>query len=98
MRRSTLACPGYARSLRLAAPLSWPVPDPGRGLKEQEKAIKYSDLVSNAVIFQNVVVQTRILRGLIADGYPVTRQDVATMSPYLTSHIKWFGDYIVEFL
>ncbi len=64
--------------------------------EEQEKVIKYNDLVANAVIFHNVVDQTRILRELKEEGFPVTREDVATLSPYVTSHIKRFGDYIID--
>ena len=62
----------------------------------REKVIKYNDLVANAVIFQNVVDQTRILRMLKEEGFPINREDVATLSPYVTSHIKRFGDYIID--
>lgn len=64
--------------------------------EEQEKVIKYNDLVANAVIFHNVVDQTRILRELKQEGFPVNREDVATLSPYVTTHIKRFGDYIID--
>lgn len=64
--------------------------------EEQEKAIKYNDLVANAVIFQNVVDQSRILHDLVAEGYAVRREDVAALSPYLASHIKRFGDYVID--
>lgn len=63
---------------------------------EQEKAVKYNDLVANAVIFHNVVEQTRIIRSLIRDGWKITRDDLAVLSPYVTSHIKRFGDYLIE--
>ena len=59
-------------------------------------AIADFDLVANAVIFHNVVDQTRILRELKQEGFPVNREDVATLSPYVTSHIKRFGDYIID--
>ena len=64
--------------------------------EEQEKMIKYNDLVANAVILQNVVDQSRILAELLAEGFPVYREDVAALSPYLTTHIKRFGDYVVD--
>ena len=64
--------------------------------EEQEKAIKYNDLVANAVIFQNVVDQSRILNELMTEGYAVRREDVAALSPYLTGHIKRFGDYVID--
>jgi Tn3 transposase DDE domain len=52
--------------------------------------------VANAVIFQNVVDVSRVLCELIAEGYPVKREDVAALSPYLTRHIKRFGDYFID--
>jgi Tn3 transposase DDE domain-containing protein len=64
--------------------------------EEQEKMIKYNDLVANAVIFQNVVDQSRILAELRAEGFPVHRQDVAALSSYLMTHIKRFGDYVID--
>lgn len=64
--------------------------------EEQEKIIKYNDLVANAVIFQNVVDISHVLQQLITEGYPVKREDVAALSPYLTRHIKRFGDYFID--
>lgn len=64
--------------------------------EEQEKIIKYNDLVANALIYHNVVDQTRILKELVNEGYPVNREDIARLSPYVTSHIKRFGDYIID--
>ncbi len=64
--------------------------------EEQEKRIKYNDLVANVIIFQNVVDMTRTLRELKREGYEVNREDVAALSPYLTRHIKRFGDYYVD--
>lgn len=64
--------------------------------EEQEKMIKYNDLVANCVIFQNVVDVSRILQELIAEGYPVEREQVTALSPYLTRHIKRFGDYVID--
>lgn len=63
---------------------------------EQEKAVKYNDLVANAVIFHNVVEQTRIIKSLMRDGWKVTAEDVTALSPYMTSHIKRFGDYLID--
>jgi len=64
--------------------------------EEQEKRIKYKDLVSNVIIFQNVVDMRFALRQLRQEGYDVTREDVAALGPYITRHIKRFGDYIVD--
>ena len=64
--------------------------------EEQEKVIKYNDLIANAVIFHNVVDLTNVLRDLKLMGYLIDREDVAVLSPYMTSHIKRFGDYLID--
>lgn len=66
------------------------------GSEQQEKVIKYNELVTNAIIFQNVVDITAILRELKREGYMIDSEDVRFMSPYLISHIKRFGDYIID--
>jgi hypothetical protein len=33
------------------------------------------------------------LRALLAQGYPVRREDLAQLSPYQTRRLKRFGDY-----
>lgn len=63
--------------------------------EEQEKRIKYNDLVANAVAIQNVIDLTRAVSELIREGYPVKREDLAALSPYQTRHIKRFGDYLL---
>jgi len=64
--------------------------------EQQEKLIKYNNLVANALIFQNVIDQTRIIKALMDHGFPVIAEDLKTLSPYLTAHIKRFGDYVVD--
>ncbi|BAQ63191.1 mobile element protein (plasmid) [Geminocystis sp. NIES-3708] len=65
-------------------------------IEEMEKRIKYNDLVANAVIFHNVVELTNILQQLQKEGYFMDQKDVVFLSPYLTSHIKRFGDYFLD--
>jgi TnpA family transposase len=64
--------------------------------EEQEKIIKYNNLVANALIYQNVIDQTRIIKTLMREGFYVAREELKTLSPYLTKHIKRFGDYVVD--
>jgi TnpA family transposase len=64
--------------------------------EEQEKLIKYNNLVANALIFQNVIDQTRIIKDLMNEGFQVKSEDLKTLSPYLTKHVKRFGDYVVD--
>jgi TnpA family transposase len=63
---------------------------------EQEKRIKYRDLVANAVMLHNVVDMTNALYDLQRDGVCITPELVARLSPYLTEHIKRFGQYLVD--
>lgn len=57
---------------------------------------KYNTLVANALIFQNVIDQTRIIKNLMLDGFEIKAEDLKILSPYLTAHIKRFGDYVVD--
>ena len=63
---------------------------------EQEKAIKYNNVVANAVMCWNAVQQSRLIRLLRKSGWKITSTQVAYLSPYLTSHIKRFGDYTID--
>jgi len=63
---------------------------------EQEKCIKYNQLVANAIILQNMADLTAIVRELQAEGYPVTKEALSHLSPYLTEHIKRFGEYFLD--
>jgi TnpA family transposase len=63
---------------------------------EQEKAIKYNTILANAVILQNISDMTDTLYQLSQDGHLIGQEDLQHMSPYLTHHIKRFGDYFID--
>lgn len=63
---------------------------------EQEKRIKYLNLIANAVMLQNVVDMTDALGEMSKDGYVVSRELVSHLSPYLREHIKRFGEYVLD--
>ncbi|MUG98939.1 Tn3 family transposase [Scytonema sp. UIC 10036] len=63
---------------------------------EQEKRLKYLDLIASAVILQNTVDLTKAIQALTAEGYPVKPKTLAALSPYITRHLKRFGDYVVD--
>jgi hypothetical protein len=63
--------------------------------EEQEKRIKYNDLVANAAILHTVVDLTAALHELAAEGHTIAQEDVATLSPYVTRALKRFGDYVL---
>ena len=63
---------------------------------EQEKRIKYLNLVANAIMLQNVADMTDVLHQLAQEGFQITQAMVARLSPYLTEHIKRFGEYLLD--
>jgi TnpA family transposase len=64
---------------------------------EQEKMAIYNQLVANAVMLQNVVDQTHVLHELHQEGYPINKDDLAFMSPYVTRNLNRFGDYQTQY-
>lgn len=64
--------------------------------EEQSKIVKYNDLLANAVILHNVVDISNAIEKLNEDGIVVKKEDIKAMSPYMTSHIKRFGEYIID--
>jgi TnpA family transposase len=64
--------------------------------EEQEKILKFSTLLTNAVIFHTTVDMMVVLRELITEGWVVTPEDLAVLSPYLTARIQRFGVYATD--
>jgi hypothetical protein len=49
---------------------------------EQEKAIKFNDLVANLVILSTTLDISVAVNRLLAEGFPVHTEDLATISPH----------------
>lgn len=64
--------------------------------QEIEKRVKYLDLVASAVILQNAFDISKAVQILSGEGYPIRQQELASLSPYVTRHIKRYGDYVVD--
>jgi TnpA family transposase len=64
--------------------------------EEQEKVLKFSTLLTNAVIFHTTLDMMAAVRELIAEGWTVTFADLAVLSPYLTARIQRFGVYATD--
>ncbi|WP_020123596.1 Tn3 family transposase [Streptomyces canus] len=60
---------------------------------EQEKTVKFNVLLTNAVIFHNALDIAEIVRKLQEEGYVIGPEDLAHIPPYLTEHIRRFGEY-----
>ena len=63
---------------------------------EQEKQIKFSTLLTNAVIFHTTLDMMMVLRQLAAEGWEIKPGDLAVLSPYLTMRINRFGVYATD--
>ena len=65
-------------------------------LHEQRKIVKYNQLVANMIILHNVERMTHTLAGLRDEGFVLSSEVLAGLSPYRTSHINRFGDYTLD--
>ena len=63
---------------------------------EMEKAVKYTDLINNCVMLQNVIDMSDIIHQLTQEGAQIREDDIAFLSPYITKHIKRYGDYLID--
>ena len=64
--------------------------------EDREKRMKFNQLLADSVVLQNAADMTYALRELAREGYPLKREEIAQLSPYLRDHIKRFGDYVVD--
>jgi TnpA family transposase len=64
--------------------------------EDQEKRIKYNDLIANCVILNNTVELSDKLNTLAQEGYVFTKDELAALSPYQTQHVKRFGHYELD--
>lgn len=63
---------------------------------EMEKAIKHNDLIANCIMLQNVIDITDVCHDLIQEGHTITAEDLSHISPYMTEHLKRFGEYVLD--
>jgi TnpA family transposase len=64
--------------------------------EEQEKLIKLNTLLANLVIFHNALDIMDVVRGLVAEGWTITADQLVALSPYLRAHISRFGAYATD--
>jgi hypothetical protein len=58
-----------------------------------EKAVKFLDLMANSIIFSTTVDMTDTLRQMGAQGWELSPDDVAALSPHRRDNVLRFGDY-----
>ena len=51
---------------------------------------------TNLIVFHTAIDMMEVIRQLVAEGWQVTAEDLAQLSPYLTSHILRFGAYATD--
>jgi hypothetical protein len=54
------------------------------------------DLAQDAVMLPDVADLTDVLAELKADGHDFTCEQVARLSPYMTTHLKRFGQKVLD--
>ena len=86
------ACNGFS---------AWtPVRQPGRDRRERPgragRSVKWNSLLCNLIVFHTAIDMMEVIRQLVAEGWQVTAEDLAQLSPYLTSHILRFGAYATD--
>ena len=71
---------------------------PGQAAAKSEPSglIKFNTLLANLVIFHNALDSIHVVRDLVAEGWTITADQLAALSPYLRSHITRFGAYTTD--
>jgi hypothetical protein len=69
----------------------------GTPTMKRQNLIKYNHFVANALSLYNVHCLTRVINELAKEGYQFTSELLSSLSPYITSHVKRFGEYRIVF-
>jgi hypothetical protein len=78
-----------------------PVRQPGwRDRRERPgragRSVKWNSLLCNLIVVHTAIDMMEVIRQLVTEGWPVTAEDLAQLSPYLSSHILRFGAYATD--
>ena len=63
---------------------------------EQEKNLKYTNIVANSIMLHNVASLTKVINDIIEDGREVSEESISRLSPYTRQHIRRFGQYTIN--
>lgn len=63
---------------------------------EMEKAIKYNALLANCLVLHNIIDYSAGIYQLKQEDREITKEDASRISPYMTEHLKRFGDFIID--
>ncbi|WP_406276572.1 Tn3 family transposase [Nocardia sp. NBC_00881] len=62
----------------------------------QERVVKFNELVANCAIYSTALDITDAANRLAAEGYPIDRDDLATITPYIQHTIRRMGDLVLN--
>jgi TnpA family transposase len=68
----------------------------GNDPDHHEKIVKFNELLANCAIYSTTLDITAAANDLIATGRDVDPEDLATITPYITSKIRRFGDWKLD--
>ncbi len=63
---------------------------------QMEKILKFNTLVANCVMFHTALDMMAAVRELVADGWAIDPDDLASVSPYITERVLRFGEYMTD--
>ncbi len=61
-----------------------------------EKIVKFNELLANCAIYSTTLDITAAANELAAEGWAIDPEDLATITPYITSKIRRFGDWVLN--
>jgi hypothetical protein len=65
-------------------------------LDHQERVVKFNELLANCAIYSTALDITDAANTLAAEGYPLERDDLATITPYIQHTIRRMGDLVLN--
>jgi Tn3 transposase DDE domain len=68
----------------------------GNDPSHHEKIVKFNELLASCAIYSTTVDLTRAASTLTADGWHIDPGDLATITPYITTAIRRFGDWVLN--
>jgi TnpA family transposase len=68
----------------------------GNDPDHHEKIVKFNELLANCAIYSTTLDITAAANDLIATGRGVDPEDLVTITPYITSKIRRFGDWKLD--
>jgi TnpA family transposase len=61
-----------------------------------EKIVKFNELLANCTIYSTTLDLTATANELSREGWNIDPDDLATVTPYITSTIRRFGDWVLD--